>query len=278
MFFMHLLFVTYALLYAPCAMRRALCPMRFALCAMLLVMGLWTGVVCADEIIAVEMEGSEAAVTFLQGHATVWEHNNKTSPSPLKLHATLRNGDKVATGQDTRVELTFADESLLRFDEETTFELITVNCSKETNQRDVNVKIVLGRTWANVSSIIGKDKGFNLHAKNAVAGVRGTIYRMNAEKDNSTVVKVYSGEVTVRKPVSVDRQPLSMVEPPHSVPGPQAVSGPREVSMEEWTYIVRAMQQIVIRPDGTAEEPVTFSAKADSNEWVRWNQQRDSKD
>jgi hypothetical protein len=47
--------------------------------------------------------------------------------------------------------------------------------------------------------------------------------------------------------------------------------------MEEWTYIVRAMQQIVVRPDGTAEKPVVFSVEADSNKWVRWNQERDAK-
>jgi hypothetical protein len=96
---------------------------------------------------------------------------------------------------------------------------------------------------------------------------------MNILEDSSTVVKVYSGEVTVQKPV---RGP-DRAEAPHPVQGPHPVSGPRKISMEEWTYIVRAMQQIVVRPDGTAEKPVVFSVEADSNKWVRWNQERDAK-
>ncbi len=229
-----------------------------------------------DEVIPVEMEGSEAVVTFLEGSATVRPKSGTTS-SPLELHARLRNGDRVTTDYDTRIELTFADGSLLRFDEVTTLEIVNVNYSRETKGRNINVRMVLGHTWANISSMIGKNKGFNLHAKNAVAGVRGTIYRMNVENDNSTVVKVYSGEVTVQKPAHIGGQGPSKVGPPHPVSGPHPVPGPKKVSMKEWTYIVRAMQQIVIRPDGIVEEPVTFSAQADSNEWVRWNQKRDQR-
>lgn len=44
---------------------------------------------------------------------------------------------------------------------------------------------------------------------------------------------------------------------------------------EEWTYIVSAMQQINIQPDGTPSEPFRFSAEADLDEWVRWNRDRD---
>jgi len=45
--------------------------------------------------------------------------------------------------------------------------------------------------------------------------------------------------------------------------------------MEEWTYIVGAMQQINIQPDGTPSEPFRFSPEADIDEWVRWNMDRD---
>lgn len=241
----------------------------------LLMMNLWAGTVSAyDEVIPVEMEGNEAVVTFLEGSAVVCTESGTTS-SPLILHAKLQNGDRVTTGHETRIELTFTDGSLLRFDEETTFEIININYSMETKKRDINVKMVLGRTWANVCSVVGKKGGLSLHAKNAVAGVRGTVYRMNVAKDNSTIVKVYSGEVTVQKPSQIAGQTPSKVESPYPVPGPHPVPGPKKVSMEEWTYIVRAMQQIVIKPDGTVEEPTTFSAQADSNEWVQWNQKRD---
>ncbi|MDL1974182.1 MAG: FecR family protein [Deltaproteobacteria bacterium] len=220
----------------------------------------------------VEMEGNEAGVTFLEGKATL-RPEDETHSVHLELNARLRNGDRVTTGPDARIELTFADKSIIRFDEDTTFELIDVSYSRESNKRDINIKMIMGRIWAKVSKIAGQKGGFDLHAVNAVAGVRGTTYRMNILEDSSTVVKVYSGEVTVQKPVKgPDR-----VEASHPVQGPHPVSGPGKISMEEWTYIVRAMQQIVVRPDGTAEKPVVFSVEADSNKWVRWNQERDAK-
>ena len=55
------------------------------------------------------------------------------------------------------------------------------------------------------------------------------------------------------------------------------IAGPHPVSMEEWTYIVKSMQQIFIRPDGTPAKPMPFLAIEDINDWVRWNQERDKK-
>ena len=44
--------------------------------------------------------------------------------------------------------------------------------------------------------------------------------------------------------------------------------------MEEWTYIVGALQQINIQADGSATKPFRFDIAKDLDEWVRWNQSR----
>jgi hypothetical protein len=60
------------------------------------------------------------------------------------------------------------------------------------------------------------------------------------------------------------------VSGPHEVPPPY-----HEVTREEWTAIVQAMQQISISPQGVPSKPESFDPKADTDDWVRWNQERD---
>jgi hypothetical protein len=36
------------------------------------------------------------------------------------------------------------------------------------------------------------------------------------------------------------------------------------------------MQQITVSPQGAASQPQNFDPKADADEWVKWNQERDT--
>ena len=91
--------------------------------------------------------------------------------------------------------------------------------------------------------------------------------------DSSAEVKVYDGEVAVSgkqpKKAVVSLKPKE-VSPPHEVPGP------REVSMEEWTRIVRAMQSIKIDPKGIPSDASDFEKDPDDS-WERWNEERDKR-
>jgi len=106
--------------------------------------------------------------------------------------------------------------------------------------------------------------------------VRGTVYRVNVYGDDSAMVKVYDGAVEVNGSAKQVSGTTSSSGPPAVVSGPQPVAGPHPVSMEQWVYTLKAMQQIIIRPDGTASPPFRFSYEADRNNWVEWNRQRDA--
>jgi hypothetical protein len=237
---------------------------------MLLAMGS-TGFTDEPEI--VEMEGGQAKVTLVEGSAELFRKEPDLR-RPMVKGDLLRHGDRVTTGDQTRVELAMPDDSFLRFDEKTTFELLSVDYDEETKQRDIQVHAALGKTWAKVSGLVGGGGRFQVSSKNAIAGVRGTTFRMNVNPDTSVVVKVYWGEIHVSSPPKKADRPIE-VSKPEKVAGPHPVEGPRPVTMQEWTYIVRAMQQVVVQPDGTVSKPFRFDSKVDADDWVRWNQMRD---
>jgi len=230
-----------------------------------------------NKAVEIEIKGDMAEVTLLEGKVEVIK-KGMIKPQPLALGDYAAHGDRIGTKKGSRIELKLPDNSLIRFDELTTFEIVSVEFDKKTKQRDINVSMVLGKTWANVSKMFGQKGRFAVSTKTAVAGVRGTVYRVNVGEDNTVLVKVYWGEVGVSSaPREEAAEGPAPIMQPVRVLGPHPVAGPHPVSMEEWTYIIKSMQQIIVRPDGTATKPMPFLASEDLNDWVRWNQERDKK-
>jgi hypothetical protein len=182
-------------------------------------------------------------------------------------------GNIVRTGKGGRLELELPDGSFLRFDEDTSFTVLASGYEKKGKRRDVRIRMILGKAWARVSRLLMGRGRFAIETPTAVAGVRGTVYRLNLNRDRSAVVKVYDGEVEVRRKEKQEAQTRG----PAPLKQPKPVAGPHPVSMEQWVYIVGALQQINIRPDGTATKPFRFDIQADLTEWVRWNRMRDEK-
>ncbi len=224
--------------------------------------------------VKIKIGAGKAVVTLLKGDASLFKKGVK-KPQALSKGSLLAQGDRVTTGIKSRVEIKLPDKSFIRFDEKTTFVLESVAYDKKTKKKDININIILGKTWAKVPKFSGSKGRFAITTKTSVAGVRGTDFRMNVNKDNSAVLKVYEGEVVVskRKHTKVAKTKAKL-EKPTPVAGPRPVAGPHPVSMEEWTYIVKALQQINIRPDGTAAKPFRFDIAKDLNDWVRWNRMR----
>ena len=214
-----------------------------------------------------------ATVSFLKGSAEILELG-KGPWTSLKLNDALEEGDQVRTKEGAQMELVLTDKSRLRFAGNSEFKVVRMEAGGPSAPRDVNVHVTLGKAWASVTKTIGVKGNFAVSCDRAVAGVRGTVYRMNVEQDRSALVRVYDGTVHVTgggKAVEAQKP----IGPPTRISGPTPIPGPHKVSMEEWTVIIKAMQQVRIGADGVPEKPRDFTEKEDRDEWVEWNKARD---
>ena len=224
--------------------------------------------------VTLRIAAGETEVTLIEGFAQVMRAKTKDWIS-LKIGDSLRDGDQVHTGINSRMELMLPDNSVLRFADNTRFQIVHIGVSEEHKKRNVKIDITLGRTWANVSKMLGVKSDIEISCENAVTGIRGTVYRMNVYEDKSALVRVYDGNVFVGSRVGEKKEVPGEITHPYKIEGPRKVPGPRKVTVEEWTYIIRSMQQIRVRSDGWAEKPRTFTNEEDMNEWVDWNKKRD---
>ena len=233
---------------------------------------LYSSVITASEN---PVAGNEAVVTAIQGSAQVFTKDKRVGRS-LKKGDRLKKEHEVRVGEKSRIEIRFPDGTVMRLSEKSRLAMNEVQFDSKTENKNVKVNLSGGKLWAKVKRLVTPDSSVEVKTVNAVAGVRGTVYRVNVEEDNSAMVKVYDGSVYVASPPRDASKPLDKVTAPHEVSGPTAVPPPyHEVSMEEWTAIVKAMQQITISPQGVPSKPEDFDPKADSDDWVKWNQERD---
>jgi hypothetical protein len=206
------------------------------------------------------------SVTFLAGEAT---RTAAGKAEKLAVGSAIYEGDALATGKRTRLEVTLADGSVIRLGPVATAQLTTATFGRTAEDRKVTARLGVGNAWAKVAKTVGGESRFEVQTENAVAGVRGTTFRVDAAKDRSVVVRVYAGTVAVAGG--------GLPRPAHGGPRPERkqIDGPQEVTREQWEKIVTTMMEVRVSAEGVPAEPVAFAADP-KDDWERWNQARDA--
>jgi hypothetical protein len=216
-----------------------------------------------------------------------------TDWADLKVGDEVKVGDQVRTEKKARLEIRLADGSAVRLGSKSTLTL-EKGLFPAGGDRQFSGKLDGGQAYAMASKSKGSTASFEIKTSNAVAGVRGTAFRIGKEK--ATVVRVYSGAVAVSnapiyakpgkttpaggKTTGVPRQG---VKP--GGPGRVVVAGPKQVTKQEYEeLLVQALQQIAVNEDGTMEKAVAFNPEQekidekdpnlDDDGWVAWNESR----
>jgi hypothetical protein len=217
-------------------------------------------------------------LTFIKGVVEVGTDGKLVKP---KRGAAVAAGAVVKTGADSRAELTFPDGSVVRIGPGAELKIEGSTFDHKTKTVGVQAELLGGEAWAKVATLVGQDAKFQLKTQNAVAGVRGTVFRVNVDKDAATVVKVYNGSVAVAAPVAMAADPKGPVGPLD--PNRKEIAPPfKQVTVEQFEVIVGQMMQVKVPAQGgvkAAAVPSTFTAADDESEapaWVKWNQSRDA--
>jgi len=251
-----------------------------------LVQGLALGATVAVLLVASSLEAGPPPpapkATFVKGDVTAGPVGGTLAK--IKRGGTIPGGSTIKTGDGARAELTFPDGSVVRIGPSSELKLEAAAFDGKTKSVKVEAEVVGGQAWAKVATLVGNDAQFKVKTQNAVAGVRGTVFRVNVDQDEATVVKVYNGSVAVGGAPAFLGSGDGNTEACKANPikcNRREIADPMQVvSVKEFEHILGTMMQIRIGANGVKDAaPEAFTAEQDAAaepEWVRWNSERDS--
>lgn len=218
-----------------------------------------------------KVNATQGVVTYVEGNAELTKKDKNVSEK-LQSNVVVYPGDAIKTGADGRVEMIINRETVVRLKENTELKIDAFRDMKK-DEGKTSLNFSVGSVWSKLKKFKDKISRFELELPTAIAGVHGTVYQTTVATDSSAELKVYDGEVAVSgKKQTQPTQSLGV----HEISAPYEISGPREVSMQEWTRIVQAMQSITINKNGVPSDPTSFQ-KAPDDSWEKWNEERDKR-
>ena len=221
---------------------------------------------CGDEI---------GEITFILGEAEVCRKATGIWES-VTYESKIMHGDIIKIKEESRCEVTMADNSIIRMGENSEFDFSNV----EIDAGDVGGSgiLSLGTIWTNLEHISAGNKPISVQTPTSLMAVRNTVFKVDLNEDTTTTLQVYQGAVDVKLTEEMEKR-LKIDEgrtgPPEQIEGPKEVPGPYEVTLQEWMTIVAGMQ-INIRKDGKYHSFKFDMDKSIEDEWIRWNLERDA--
>jgi hypothetical protein len=206
-------------------------------------------------VVPVWAQASVGKVSTLQGSAERVPKSGERAA--LAVGSDIELGDTLEVGASGSLKLTLNEGSVLALGPGSVFEIEEAQFAGQERQA-FSAKLWVGKFWAKVTkALAGSDAKFQVTTERAVAGVRGTIFRVDAvaavdktrqgrtphPSVDRTVVKVVEGKVGVEAQIRKRKAPVKPQGPRHEVAGPQ------EISAEEWEKKfaeLQANQQVVV--------------------------------
>jgi len=209
---------------------------------------------------------------------------------------TPRGGQAVALAKDSAIELgdtievksgnlklVLTDESIIMLAPASKLEITEAEFEGQ-ERKGFKALLQSGSLWTKVKKALGGG-GYEVSTERAVAGVRGTIFRIDADKmvtaskppraRKASIVRIVEGTVNIRPSAMVAKASTGAAPPPKKGPRVQ-VAGPTEVSADEWEkkfVDLQQNQQIAVGVDLWDVAQFEEAARRDAfAKWIEKNQ------
>lgn len=207
-----------------------------------------------------------ATITLLEGASTL--ARPPLAQRSLVVGETLYAGSILHTGATSRVELTFADRSVVRLDANTSIELGVGTRGAEKQAERFQVKLLKGEIWV---TLLDQPEGRNspqiLMAGALLVGDK-SVFRAILFQNGAAEMKAYAGYTTASGPFVFVKEGARFLLQPAGVDDETQITEP-------WRYRIEPYRKMIIQATGKETKPFRFTARADLSTWVRWNQLRD---
>jgi hypothetical protein len=212
-------------------------------------------------------------VSKLAGEATRTPKGG--TPSALKEGSAVELGDTLEVRPGGALKFELSDGSVIALAERST--LVVTEAEFEGQERKgFSGLLKAGSLWTKVKKALGGGK-FEVTTERAVAGVRGTIFRIDADTlvkaargkgRRASIVRVVEGVVAVRPTPEIART----LSPTPGPKGPRTeVPGPKEIGADEWeTRFVELQKNTQIAVGVDLWEQAEYEAAAKHDAFAKW--------
>ncbi len=136
-------------------------------------------------------------VQNLQGNAQIVDDGAK-QPHQLKVGDMVMPGDTVITDEGSTLVLDFLDDSTIMLGENSRLKIDKLMILENTGMSESQLNLLKGRLETQVAPSKGTARQFQIKTPVAVTSVRGTDYRVSAEKGDLSKTEVVGGKVAVK--------------------------------------------------------------------------------
>ncbi len=200
----------------------------------------------------------------------------------LEKDAAIELGDTIEV-KSGNLKLVLTDESIIMLAPASKLEITEAEFEGQ-ERKGFKALLQTGSLWTKVKKALGGG-GYEVSTERAVAGVRGTIFRIDADKmvtaakppkaRKASIVRIVEGTVNIRPSAMVAKTSTAAAPPPKKGPRVQ-VAGPTEVTADEWEkkfVDLQQNQQIAVGVDLWDVAQFEEAAKRDAfAKWIEKNQ------